>query len=585
MDLLNTISAVRVLFDCLIKGKADFAQISHLPQKTELLTPDKSSALPKGKPKRCGMDGEALLRFVREVSENPESHIHSLLVLSRGKCVFEAAKTGYHTAMPHATFSLCKTLTGLAIGMLVDDGRISPNDDLISFFPEYKGKVLPHKHQRIKLSHLLSMTAGVVFNEVGVISSEAYTRSFFESASKDKPGKAFFYNSMNSYILAEIVCRVTEASLSDFLEKRLFSPLGIDNYFWERSSEGIEKGGWGLYLSPRSMAKIGEMMRLGGVYNGKRIISQAWISEMTQRKVNVPDEIGPFDYGYHVWRHKKTNAFLLNGMLGQNVLVIPETETVVVMTAEDAALFQDTVPLLSAMENLSSSHAKDTRAAKKERARIARHFAERTSFIPPYLSIENREAEAALCPLLLRRFPLSSNNAGLLPLMTRLIQNSPSRGVRAIRIKRGDKKDTLDFFLTEGDTAFRITAANTRFVANTLAIHGEKYSACAAYSFGLDEMRSPYLKLEIRFPALANTRRIIIRQKNEAFSFLFEEQPGARFIERLASSHAFFNVDLLDALPQTKAPIDLIVSRVGKIFSPTLVFPGKEKHENRQKSQ
>ena len=583
MDILNTLSALRVLFDCLIREKPNFAQIPHTPSKTVLLSRDKDPFVKKGSARRCGIDGEALARFVREVSEDPQSHIHSLVVLSDGKCVFEAAKEGYGTDMPHATYSMCKTLTGLAIGMLIDDGLISLDDSLLSFFPEHRGKLFSLKHKSIKVSHLLTMTSRVLFNEVGVIASESYTRSFFESLTVGAPGSSFFYNSMNSYILAEIVCRVTKSSLSDFLKVRLFEPLGIRNYFWERSQEGIEKGGWGLYLSPRSMAKIGQMMLSRGVYDGKRIVSEAWIVQMTKRKVEVPDEIGVFDYGYHVWTHESSNTFLLNGMLGQNVLVIPKTKTVVVMTGESDTLFQDIPTLHRALKYLSTATPHDTRRAKKERRLVARHFAEGTSFIPPYISKENREAENVLLPLCADRFTLPQNNAGILPLMTRLIQNSPSPGIRALRIEKGEKKDTLRLIFTEGKVAYSITAGNARFLANTLSVHGEFFSTCAAYTFGTDEMRRPYFKLEIRFPALANTRRIILRKQGDGLSATFLEQPSVLFIEKLLASTSALGLDLPPAIAAVKLPVDKVIARVGKAFSPCISLRADGEDKNSAK--
>lgn len=570
MDITNTISAVRVLYDGLIKGKPDFAQLPPSPSKTKLLFPEKESFFKKARPRRVGVDGERLLAFAQALSGSREGNVHAVTVLSRGKCVFEAARAGYSPDMPHAAFSLSKTVTGLAVGMLVDDGRLSTDDLVLSFFPEFAGKRTGAKFKLLTVEHLLSMAVELPFNEVGVVTSNTYTRSFFESALRVSPGKSFAYNSMCSYILAVIVTRVTGTSLAEFLDARLFSPMGIRNYFWEKSSEGVEKGGWGLYLSVRSMAKLGMLFLSGGVWENKRLISAEWLAHMAKRHNAVPDAIGAFDYGYHLWCHKEGGSFLLNGMLGQNVWVVPKSELVVAITAGDSCLFQDSRALIAAMRYLTDMTPRDTRRARRERRDISRHFGEESSLIPPYISHENRDAEKRLFPALLGRFTLPENNAGVLPLITRLLQNSPTKGVCALSVKKSEKKDALIFSFTEGDAVYRITAGNCRFLDGILSVHGEKYRVAAAFAMGLDENREPYLRLELRFPALASTRCLLFRKCKNGFSLLFTEQPGYEFVEQLLKNAVAEKHELFEALTSAKSPAELLLKRVKKVFAPTI---------------
>ena len=393
MDISTAITALRVVYDCLIKGKPDFAQIPPFPSKTALLLPVKESFFPSASPKKAGADGERLLAFASALSKSRAGNVHAVTVVSRGKCIFTAAKAGYSPDMPHAAFSLSKTLTGLAIGMLADDGKLTLDTPVLSFFPELSAKRVGAKFKALTVRHLLSMSVSLPFNEIGVVISERYTEDFFESTMKGKPGDGFAYNSMCSYILAVIVTRVSGKSLSEFLDERLFAPMGIRNYFWEKSQEGVEKGGWGLYLSVKSMAKLGQLFLNHGIWQGKRLISREWLSEMTSRHTSVPDTVGAFDYGLHLWRHKKNGSVVFNGMLGQNVWVYPEKELVVAITAGDSCLFQDSFSLITAMRELSGMTPHDTLRAKYERYRISRHFGEKASLIPPYISPEGREAE------------------------------------------------------------------------------------------------------------------------------------------------------------------------------------------------
>ena len=583
MDIATSLAALRVVYDCLIKGKPDFAQLEPFPSKTALLLPVKEPFFPSASPKRVGADGERLLAFARNLSESREGNVHAVTVLSHGKCIFTAAKAGYSADMPHAAFSLSKTLTGLAVGMLIDDGRLSLDTPVLSFFPELSKKRFGSKFKSLTIHHLLSMSVNLPFNEVGVVISDSYIKDFFDSGIRGKPGDGFAYNSMCSYILAVIVTRVSKRSLSEFLDERLFAPMEIRNYFWEKTQEGIEKGGWGLYLSTKSMAKLGQLFLNRGMWQGKRLISEEWLSKMTKRQTCVPDTIGVFDYGLHLWCHKENGSFLFNGMLGQNVWVYPQKELVVAITAGDSCFFQDSHSLVAAMRELGDMTPRDTLRAKRERRFIARHFGEKASLIPPYISQENREAEEKLRPALTARFSLPENNGGVLPLMTRLFQNSPSKGIRALSVSNRKKKDTLSFTFAEGDAIYRLTAGNCRFLPGVLRIHGEKYRVVAAFAFGLDEEREPYLRLELRFPALANSRSFLFRRAEKGLTLTLTEAPGYELVDNLLKSNAGNSDDLMAGLAKSRSTTDFLLRHIKKAFAPTLCLtPRSEKKRSKK---
>lgn len=578
MDILNTLSAARLLYDCVVKGKTEFSKIEYTPSKTALLSLDRDPFFKTASPKRVGVDGERLALFARTLSRDARGDAHSVVVLSHGKCVFEAAKAGYDTRCPQATFSMCKTLTALAIGLLIDDGRISLSDTAISFFPEHRGKWVQSKTKTITIRHLLTMSVDIPFNEAGVAVSDDYTKSYFESVPRSPHGKTFAYNSMNSYLLAAIVTRVTGKSLSAFLGERLFSPMKITNYFWETTANGTEKGGWGLYLSPRSMAKIGQLLLQKGNWEGHQLISEAWISQMIRQHISVSDKIGHYGYGYHIWNDKESDAFLLNGMLGQNVLVLPSRSLVVAITAGDHAMFQTARSLLAAEKHLTDMRPADSWQAKRERRRLARHFGEEGSYTPMKKSRESREAKALLLSHLLGQFTPSKNNSGVLPLLTRLIQNSPTKGITAVALSAGTRKNTLYLSITERDVTYKILLGEHRFLATDLSIRDEKYRVLGAYSFGRDADRSPFFKIELRFPALPNSRRLLFRKAGKNFTLTLAEQPGAEFAEEVIRS-----VPLLgDASPSAKesgSPLSWFMKRIKDAFCPTLALIREDEEE------
>ena len=572
MDLKNTVSAARILYDSIFAGKTEFAQIPYTPAKTRAFSLDSESFFPKASPRAVGMDGVRLLQLAEEISNDPAADIHSLIVLANGRCVFEASKAGYDTRLPHATFSFSKTLTGIAIGFLCEEGVLKLTDKVAAFFPEYKPSA---KLRALTVAHLLAMQTGITFNEANAVTEESWLRGFFASDVSFSAGSRFAYNSMNSYVLAALVKRISGKSLSAFLDARLFAPMGIRNYEWETSADGVEKGGWGLYLSPRNMTKMGQLFLDGGKWEGKQLIPANWFRLMTTPQASTPKEIGtPFDYGYHIWVHRQNGALLLNGMLGQNVLVYPDRALVVAFTAGENSVFHDARSLLAAERILGGEalRGRDTLGARIARARLSRHFGEGGSFTSPHNTTEGKEAEAILLPLLTGKYLLSKNNSGILPLLTRLVQNSPTKGVGAVLLSHGTRKRTFELSFLEGDAIYTVTAGERRFRSGVLKIYGEEYRYSAAYSFGKDENRVPYFKVEIRFGEIPNARRMIFRKSDDGLLLSMQEHPGVAFIDKLIHVLPYtvreskFMVDVT----KHRLPRGYLMRKIQNAFSPLL---------------
>ena len=310
--------AIRFLVNLSLKEEKDPRVAKYAPSKIRI-----SGAEDKYFPRKIGGDGgkyaPRLASMLKALEEEARANVHNIMVYKDGAVVCEASANGYGTNTFHLAHSMSKTVTGLAIGFLFDENKIDLDKAVMDFFPEIKA--LDVKSKKITVRDLLAMKSGVKFAEVGAISEDCWTKAFFESELEFTPGEKFKYNSMNSYILANIVTRVTGMGLSEYLNEKLFTPLGIKNYLWEKNTEGIEKGGFGLYLSAESFLKIGVMMASSGKYNNKRIISNEFLSLMLSGNAEHDAEKGEYDYGLHVWVSRDGSEFLLNGMLGQNVWV------------------------------------------------------------------------------------------------------------------------------------------------------------------------------------------------------------------------------------------------------------------------
>lgn len=567
MDVKVNIAAARLVNQALIRGSAKIPSIPFLPQKTVAYEKEEPLGFPVTSPRRAGLSERALFSLISCLSQDRKAHIHSFFLLVDGKLVLEGAAPAYSPRIPHATFSMCKTVTGLAIAMLLEEGKLSLDDKAASFFPELR---VPARMKGITIKHLLCMQSGVIFGETGAVTETNWPRAFFESGLRFEPGTSFSYNSMNSYMLAAIHTRVTGISLSAFLEERLWKPLGIKDVLWETCPQGVEKGGWGLYLSAQSMAKIGQLFLQKGVFRGKRLISEERLAEAVGAHTAVPERVGAFDYGYHLWTHRNNESYLFNGMLGQNVWVYPKRKVVLAFTAEEPCVFQDAEALTKAMDVLTKDESWKRERLPFYRLRMAgllRRFAHRVS----WLSLRHLEHHPYPFPLGLYHLP--QNNASLMPLLCRLVQNNHTDGIKTLRLEE-KRKGVLQIQTDEGKGVYTVYAKRHQYLHQTLDFNGEKYRVAAAYEVAADENRLPVLKIELKFPELPVTRRILLRLTEDGPQATFTETPGASVVSAVASSAfaGIFSQNFLTDFISAKLRPDFLFFRIGKTFSPAFAL-------------
>lgn len=291
-------------------------------------------------PEEQGIESAYLARFIEELSLDSTLNMHGITIIRGGKIIFEASFGAYLLNVPHVCYSLSKSITATAIGMLIDEDRLTLDEYVTDILKEDLTPLQISTHKKIKIRHLLNMTSGVLFNEAGSVTETDWVRGFFDSLVATAPGKVFTYNSMNSFILSAAVRKITGAGLMEYLTPRLWEPLGIKNVFWELSPTGIEKGGWGLYILPEDLGKIGQLYLQGGVWNGSRLLSKEWIDLCTSKKVTAPQNYGDFNYGYHFWVGRQQHSYLFNGMFGQNMMCFPDMDMIVVTNAGNNEMFQ-----------------------------------------------------------------------------------------------------------------------------------------------------------------------------------------------------------------------------------------------------
>lgn len=617
MDLRLLKKQYDLLSGLCIKGQTDVEQVPYLPQKTEYfdLGRDTSRYFPRAGCAEVGIDPRHVTDFLRQLELARRVNIHSLMIVADGRVICDAAAPGYRSRPWHLMHSMSKTVTGLAVGMLCDEGRLSPDDLLADIFRSRTELRIGGKFRRLRVRHLLDMSSGVSFSDFASVVAPDWLDAFFSSDFKFEPGEGFEYNSMNSYVLGMVVRQISGQSLSDYLRPRLFEPLHIRDFFWERNPQGYEKGGWGLYLRAEDLCKLGMLLLDRGVFEGKRVISERWISEMTApHRVSDPDT-GDYDYGYQMWVHRDGSSCLFNGMLGQNVWIHPKNRMVIVSCAGNPELFQrsafhvlverffggayrrspvtapsgDRLPSKQARKQaaLTQKQAAQTRRqtvqAQKQAAQAQRdceeaqaHFYDSRTWarpLPPprrffgLLSSRKRPLPPEAAELIGRSYEAEPNNVGLLPFFVRMLQNNHSRGIR--RVSFSGEGEHFFFCVEEGEDIHRMEVGFYTHAVTCLDFRGERYLVAVLGQFMENEDNLPLLKIDMVFPEMPNHRHIKLFYEATELRMALSEVPGREVVSRVLDSFTLPRV-VGGLLSLGRIDINALKSRALGAFDPVL---------------
>lgn len=288
-------------------------------------------------PESVGIDSAALADFEAAIRERKSAH-QGYLIYKDGKLAASSIASPYRITDKRHVYSVSKTWTSTAIGIAVDEGLLSVEDTVISFFPELLPETVCENLAKMKVRHLLSMNTGHqndTFSRVATPEPE-WAKRFLSLDVELEPGTHFCYNTTATYMLSAIITKLTGMRMTDYLRPRLFNPLGIEGVWWDESPEGIDFGGWGIHISAEDMLKLGVLYLNKGVWNGKRILSEEWIDEATSA---VSDNSARKDidwavgYGYQIWRCQH-NSYRADGAFGQYIIVSPDKNCVTVLISE-----------------------------------------------------------------------------------------------------------------------------------------------------------------------------------------------------------------------------------------------------------
>lgn len=294
-----------------------------------------SSALPRRSPESQGVPSKAILDFVNAANQSGMEW-HSFMLLRHGIVIAEGWWKPFEPAFKHSMHSLSKSFTSTAIGFLVDEGKLSVEDQVISFFPDKLPDNPGENLKAMKVKHLLTMTTGRDKLDAYATTTTSWIKLFLEGPVPHAPGTHFLYDAQATYMLGAIVHKLTGQRLDNFLAPRLFQPLGIEGYDWETSPEGLSFASSRLRIRTEDIAKFGQLYLQKGKWKGRQLLSEKWVAEATRKHTDTPaDDIeSSHGYGYQFWPCQPNGVYRGDGSFQQLCVVMPEQDAVVAVTSQ-----------------------------------------------------------------------------------------------------------------------------------------------------------------------------------------------------------------------------------------------------------
>ena len=267
---------------------------------------------------------------------NPQSiigeDIHAIQIYRDNKCMLKIAPAPYRNTDKREVYSLSKSFTSTAIGIAYDEGILDIDEYIVDIFSDKLPIEASENLKKMKVRHVLSMNTGhdrCIFPLV--MSAEDMVKELLSLPLPYEPGTHFTYNTGATLLLGAIILRKTGMNVLDYLGVKLFPLLEIENVCWTRVKDGTNESGTGIHISCDDIVKLGLLYLNGGVYNGKRILSEKWVREATKMQsdnsVNGIKDWGS-GYGYQFWMNHE-DGFRGDGAMGQLCLMLPSTNSVV----------------------------------------------------------------------------------------------------------------------------------------------------------------------------------------------------------------------------------------------------------------
>ena len=552
--------AVAELVLNMILGKTGGTRVDYFPQKPDFpFDAVYEQAFVRATPESQGISSDLFAALLRELDASKDTEMHHFMALRHGKVICECNFAPYPKGMWHITHSMCKSITGMAIGMLIEEEKLKLDENIYDIFPDHINAFSKIFRPVITVENLLTMTSGITFNESGIVSGNDWLGSFLNASVNGKHGTAFQYNSLNTYVLSAIVTKRTGETLTEYLTPRLFGPLGITKYYWETCPKGITKGGWGLFLCAEDMAKLGQLYLQRGKWNGQQLVSEYWIEISTARHLKTQNDT--YGYGYQLWMEQRPGSFEYNGMLGQNVIIYPDMDMVLVTNAGNKEMFQDCIMLniirkyfpvnyhpadvlpknplsysllkrlCGELENGENNNRSTSLRGGWKRNVVSRrkHSDKKYSYRISAAVDRPSDHHSFMRTVSGRTYVMEQQNIGIAPLFVQVFHNNMTDGISEISFTYDAGNFCVSF--TEGEVIHKLPVGFGKAADGCVDLHGEHYLVATLGEFARDENDIPVLKLEVTFIEECVKRKAhIFFHEDNGIEIRWNETPGKKMI-------------------------------------------------------
>jgi CubicO group peptidase (beta-lactamase class C family) len=300
--------------------------------------------------------------------------LDSLLVVRHGKIVVEAYYAPYATGIPHTINSVTKAVISTLTAIAWKDRLLdSPNHRVLDFFDRRSIATVDDRREAITVQSLLDMTSGIEWTEplngrpdslVEWERSPDWVKFILDRPMSSAPGDAFNYNSGNTHLLSAIITKLTGMSALEYAKAKLFGPLGIDDVSWQHDPQGISNGGYGLYLHPRDMAKVGYLYLHNGAWEGKQLVPPAWIDKVSHATVKMTPLESGLRYSNLFWAFPDKHVYMAVGYHRQVIMVFPDLDIVAVTTGRASFQLGELADLISSSVKSDTALPADAASAK-----------------------------------------------------------------------------------------------------------------------------------------------------------------------------------------------------------------------------
>ena len=530
----------QLLYKMLSHQTGSISRVDFHPQKPRFEGREIPMQFPRTSPEAQGISSDHIREYLQTLAGSQASSPHHSMIMRHGNVISECSFFPYERGIWHITHSLCKSVTGMAVGFAVDEGILSLDEKILDIFSRHAGVFSHIRRGGLTVEDLLNMTSGVDFSEAGAISGNTWRAGYMNAPQKFEAGSQFEYNSMNSYMLSAAIQEKTGLTMMEYLRPRLFEPLGIDEIFWERCPQGVTKGGWGMFIKPEDALKLGYLYLHGGSWKGRQIIPRSWVEASTAKH----SDGGAFGYGYQLWMDERPGSFAFNRLFGQDVVVDPDIDMVYMVNAGSRELFQ-TGELTSIMRYYWGGHYRpsDTPLPEDPEAYARLIQLERNLmdgiwkpaqekhegfWIYPAQSHSFR-TEDLIRQLSGRSYRMEQGTIGLFPLICQVMHNNFTEGISRIGFEEDD--GTLAVLFREGESTqkIRISFGGEKYISQ-IDLRGEPYLVSMTGRITTDEMDRIALVLELYYMEESCSRVFHMFFSGKDLELRATEKPGDKVI-------------------------------------------------------